>query len=1746
MTRLEELKAKMNSQPVTTTVANTGTTRLDKLKSNLGVQTTLVQTKPIQPTNYPRWEDQVVALQNKAKQEETNLKSTLPVSATAVKLQQGKNQKYGQGNIDLTNRPVVKNNSGSISTVRSMSFNDGKNEVLVPTVVNGKVVSDDEAIDNYYKTGEYLGKFNSIKEANDYAQKLHEQQDMLYGNNLNKFMTGINPNTVNSNKEAKKELQEQAYNTMKNSDAVKNLQEYASAYNQYSEEIPKSDTGNYLDFKAIANDINIDENPRAKAINEVLADKNKKYPDWVYGLAQLPKTFATSAADAFVNVGQFAKQAFKDQATQNERKAWTTLATFTGNNAVENARRKFPAFKNLSDAQIQNYINDYVADAKNMLKRYNIQVPDNVTPEYAQSMIEELNKTILKENKLEEFTRTTKEKVAQQNEALPDAYKKINSAVGTVAEMTPTIATNAILPGAGMGTLFAGSAQSSKENALNQGASYEKATQKGILSGALEVGTEMIGGENIAKLTGIPSIMNKLGLTSPNKLIQVVMDIGSEGLEEMVSAEIQPFIDRATIDPNAPLATAEDIWNAFEESILPTLMFSGINVAQEGITNYRQKAIQKVQQSNMTAQQKQQEIQQINQGAEELQNKVQNEQSLNNTQKVENVSDIINKPQYSTALIDTNKLNELQTPKETWGYREEEKTRNLENSIKENGVQNPILLATDKNGNLEIYDGHHRLEIAQKYGIKEVPIKYIGSSDYSLDIPQANMYNDDISEVNVDGRINGIAEGNGEGFKDGGSVNRYDSDNTTQSEGRRTTEENDKIRTTVEGYNDGSSGGAIYNLTSERNRINETKNSKQGSFSIPENVEQTQTSVPVNVFEEANKSIQNNTNNKLAEETEALTLGKTKAKTPVDIANMTEEDIKREKGVEYKHKKDKNTANQRKFFENMQSSNIISKDVKERVDMTSYERKANEQTLAKVNEKLDEKGDKLIKEWEKKTKNFTDEDVALGAILIQRYQQEGDIESAVDVVQKLADMGTEVGRAVQMYSIFQRLTPEAMLVYQQRKLNDVFDNIKQKKTGEWVEKNQDKFKLTKEDINFITEQVNKASNAETERQKQIELAKIETRINDKIPPSLATSLKAFRRLAMLFNPKTQVRNVVGNTMMMPANDVADVIGTQIDKIIAKKTGVRTTNLPNYKAKMEGFKQGTKEAIEDYKLNIRTAPGGQKYDFELGQGKSFNENTKSDVLNAINHKLNNADKLLGAIMSGGDRPFYQAAFNNSLQGQMKANNVDIPTDEMIDIAVNEALQRTWNDNNNYTKLVLGIRRILNAGMDFGFGDVLIPFARTPANLTKAMVEYSPVGFWTSAINYSQMKKAISRGEMTAQQQKNFVSSVSKAITGTLIYVLAGALAKAGITTGSKDDDKDVANFEQNVLGIQPYSVKIGDKTYTYTWANPINAPLAIMADAQKKNTNDGLLNTLSSAFKVASDTLVENSFMQGIKNLFDDSYGKTSFGEKIINTLLELPSSYVPTLFNQIATMIDPVKRQTFEKGDDLKTNLNKAQVKIPFAKSRLAPTVNTFGEEAKYYGGDANLFNVFFNPANVSSTTATDTQKELYSLYEATKDKTIFPRQIPYSEDGKNFTSQERAKYQKISGNYVSKNLDALFDSNFYKTLNNDDKIEVVNKIVSDGYQTARSEWIDNKATKDLAKLKDELGDVPLVDYYNAWLAQKDAKSVKEINWLGKEKTIKSEGQAKKEAIDKAISDGLTKEQKERLYGIFNISEKVW
>ncbi|SRR5260221_14414401 len=93
-----------------------------------------------------------------------------------------------RGNIDLTKRPIVRNANGSISTVKSVSWNvpirvDNRVEnleVLMPEVIGNAVVSARSALRHFESTGQHLGMFDTAAHANVYAVRLHKWQAAYY------------------------------------------------------------------------------------------------------------------------------------------------------------------------------------------------------------------------------------------------------------------------------------------------------------------------------------------------------------------------------------------------------------------------------------------------------------------------------------------------------------------------------------------------------------------------------------------------------------------------------------------------------------------------------------------------------------------------------------------------------------------------------------------------------------------------------------------------------------------------------------------------------------------------------------------------------------------------------------------------------------------------------------------------------------------------------------------------------------------------------------------------------------------------------------------------------------------------------------------------------------------------------------------------------------------------------------------------------------------------------------------------------------------------------------------------------------------------------------------------------------------------------------------------------------------------------------------------------------------------------
>lgn len=85
---------------------------------------------------------------------------------------------YEQGNVDLYAQPSVPNPDGGRSTVYSFSVNfDGKEYLLPRVTPDGRLLSEDDAVNEFRRTGKHLGVFDSPLSATLYAKRLHDDYE---------------------------------------------------------------------------------------------------------------------------------------------------------------------------------------------------------------------------------------------------------------------------------------------------------------------------------------------------------------------------------------------------------------------------------------------------------------------------------------------------------------------------------------------------------------------------------------------------------------------------------------------------------------------------------------------------------------------------------------------------------------------------------------------------------------------------------------------------------------------------------------------------------------------------------------------------------------------------------------------------------------------------------------------------------------------------------------------------------------------------------------------------------------------------------------------------------------------------------------------------------------------------------------------------------------------------------------------------------------------------------------------------------------------------------------------------------------------------------------------------------------------------------------------------------------------------------------------------------------------------------
>ncbi len=708
------------------------------------------------------------------------------------------------------------------------------------------------------------------------------------------------------------------------------------------------------------------------------------------------------------------------------------------------------------------------------------------------------------------------------------------------------------------------------------------------------------------------------------------------------------------------------------------------------------------------------------------------------------------------------------------------------------------------------------------------------------------------------------------------------------------------------------------------------------------------------------------------------------------------------------------TAKERRFVSNsVLNAEVIPEGMKQelRRNIPKYNPISNKETWDRATQKVTSNLDRAKEEWRATESLTSADDTALGEALIVDAIKKGNIAEANSLTADLAEKLTAAGQTVQAAAILKRLTPEGMLLYANRVINkvnrrpDILKNVKKK------------VKLTPEEAQFITSQMQKIQTMPEGRQKDVELARVMQKIANKIPPTLSKKVATFQTISMLANPKTMVRNLMGNLLFSGAENVSQTVGTGIDKLLSSITGKRTTLLPSIKTQLKGGLRGAKQTIEDFRLGIDTSPGRTQYD--LPKGQVF----KGKIMGT-------AERLTSLGLQLGDRPFWQAAYDDALKQQMKIAKVTKPTADMIAKAEEMANYRTYQDVNRLTKLFQDIKRGLNriGTKDFGLGDLVLKFPKTPANILARAIDYSP----------AQILNVVRSVTKNGFDQKRFVDAVSRGLTGTGAIILGYHLAKNGVITGQENKNKSVAMLEK-AAGKMPYAFnpdalkrwvkgenpapKTGDNYITYDWAQPISMALAIGADIFLSGKGERDATTVAiDALKSGGSTLFEQSLLQGLQR-FVGGYNPV---ENVVETMVNAPAGFVPTISKQISQLSDNTAKEYYSPttaGEG--ANLMKA--KIPGLLRTLEPKIDPLGREVPMYQGGNTLFNVVFNPAFTSKYKPTPEAQLVLDLYRQTGATDQMPRTPDkyLTVGGKRYdlTPQEYTELRRIVGELTRQGL---------------------------------------------------------------------------------------------------------------------------
>ena len=387
-------------------------------------------------------------------------------------------------------------------------------------------------------------------------------------------------------------------------------------------------------------------------------------------------------------------------------------------------------------------------------------------------------------------------------------------------------------------------------------------------------------------------------------------------------------------------------------------------------------------------------------------------------------------------------------------------------------------------------------------------------------------------------------------------------------------------------------------------------------------------------------------------------------------------------------------------------------------------------------------------------------------------------------------------------------------------------------------------------------------------------------------------------------------------------------------------------------------------------------------------------------------------------------------------------------KMLDSAKVVGQEAVYRDNNYLINKANEWRKTSKVGD--ALLDVTVPFMKTPANIVRRGIEYSPVSFAVAAAQ----KKKLLRGEISAS---DYITNISKGMAGSELAVIGAMMGMAGIISGKDDDDDyNAKQYKQSIYGYQDYSLNIGGHHFDIADFAPASSIIlggVAISDAVKaamaghEDNENYFKDALNMCESIASgywNSMVDTTMLQNIqdigKSFSESTENGDAFGKAALNVTANYVSSLFPPILKWAGQIADSKERVTYSS--DAAENLKLKVLQAAGMSSSLQPKLDSKGNEITKndygLGAAGRAYDIFLNIAKDSKDTHTAADDKILQLYKDTGDATLLGgTQTYFTKDGTKTTlsGTDGTEYNKV----------------YKKTLNN----ELGNYLISDAYAHA-------------------------------------------------------------------------------------------